>query len=63
MSDRSPGEVTRILEAVATGEAQAAEQLLELVYEELRGLAGARMVGEPPGQTLQPTTFTSLRAA
>ncbi len=57
MAERSSGEVTRILEAVATGEAQAAERLLELVYEELRGLAGARMAGEPPGQTLQPTTL------
>ncbi len=57
MGDRSPGEVTRILEAVATGEARAAEQLLDLVYDELRRLAGARMAGESPGQTLQPTAL------
>jgi RNA polymerase sigma factor (TIGR02999 family) len=51
------GDVTQILEAVGAGDAQAAEQLLPLVYEELRRLAAARMAQEPPGQTLQPTAL------
>lgn len=49
----APGQVTRILEAVGAGDPQAAEQLLPLVYEELRRLAAARMANEAPGQTLQ----------
>ena len=50
-------EVTRILEAVQQGDANAAEELLPLVYEELRRLAAHRMADEPPGQTLQPTAL------
>jgi len=53
----SMSEVTRILDRVHQGEAQAAEELLPLVYEELRKLAGARMTQIPPGQTLQPTAL------
>ena len=53
----APGQVTQILEAVGAGDARAAEQLLPLVYEELRRLAAARMANEPPGQTLQPTAL------
>lgn len=53
----APGQVTQILEAVGAGDAQAAEQLLPLVYEELRRLAAARMANEAPGQTLQPTAL------
>ena len=49
------GEVTRILEAAAEGDAQAAARLLPLVYDELRRLARARMGAVPPRQTLQPT--------
>ncbi|MGA2657948.1 MAG: ECF-type sigma factor [Verrucomicrobiota bacterium] len=49
--------VTRIRDAVGAGEAQAAEKLLPLVYEELRRLAAAKMAGEAPGQTLQPTAL------
>ena len=50
-------EVTRILERVQQGEAQAAEELLPLVYDELRRLAAHKMAHEPPGQTLQPTAL------
>jgi RNA polymerase sigma factor (TIGR02999 family) len=50
-------QVTQILDAVGAGDAQAAEKLLPLVYEELRRLAAARMAKETPGQTLQPTAL------
>lgn len=50
-------DVTRILDRVQHGEAGASEELLPLVYEELRKLAGARMARIPPGQTLQPTAL------
>jgi RNA polymerase sigma factor (TIGR02999 family) len=51
------GEVTRILSAVEQGDPRAAEQLLPLVYGELRKLAAQRLAGEKPGQTLQPTAL------
>lgn len=50
-------EVTRILERVQQGEGKAAEELLPLVYEELRKLAVHKMSNEAPGQTLQPTAL------
>jgi len=50
-------DVTRLLDAVDRGEPQAAEELLPLVYEELRRLAAATMVADKPGQTLQPTAL------
>ena len=50
-------EVTQILEAIRHGDAPAADQLLPLVYEELRRLATAKMALETPGQTLQPTAL------
>jgi RNA polymerase sigma factor (TIGR02999 family) len=50
-------EVTRILNAIVQGDARAAEQLLPLVYDELRKLAAARLAAEAPGQTLQPTAL------
>jgi RNA polymerase sigma factor (TIGR02999 family) len=50
-------EVTRILSAVEQGDPRAAEQLLPLVYDELRKLAAARLADEAPGQTLQPTAL------
>jgi RNA polymerase sigma factor (TIGR02999 family) len=50
-------EVTRILSAIEQGEAQAAEQLLPLVYDELRQLAAQRLAQEKPGQTLQATAL------
>src|SRR2546423_704601 len=48
-------EVTRILSAIEQGDAHAAEQLLPLVYEELRQLAAQKLAQEVPGQTLQAT--------
>jgi len=50
-------DVTRLLDAVEKGEPQAAEELLPLVYEELRRLARQKMAKEQPGQTLQPTAL------
>jgi RNA polymerase sigma factor (TIGR02999 family) len=50
-------EVTRILSAVEQDDPGAAEQLLPLVYDELRKLAARRLAGEQPGQTLQPTAL------
>src|SRR5262245_57464976 len=65
---RSPGEpagvilggmadVTQILAAIEQGDPRAAEELLPLVYDELRQLAAARMAVEKPGQTLQATAL------
>ena len=48
-------EVTRVLSAIDRGDPQAAEQLLPLVYDELRKLAAQRLALEKPGQTLQAT--------
>jgi DNA-directed RNA polymerase specialized sigma24 family protein len=48
-------EVTRILSAIEQGDAHAAEQLLPLVYEELRRVAAAQMAQEKPGQSLDAT--------
>src|SRR5437016_14414317 len=50
-------EVSRILSAVDQGDPHAAEQLLPLVYDELRRLAARRLAGEGPGHTLQPTAL------
>jgi RNA polymerase sigma factor (TIGR02999 family) len=50
-------EVTRILSAIEEGDPHAAEQLLPLVYEELRQLAAAKLAQERPGQTLQATAL------
>ena len=50
-------EVTRILDRVQSGDAKAAEELLPLVYEELRRLAAHKMANEATGQTLQPTAL------
>ena len=50
-------EVTRILSQIESGDPSAAEQLLPLVYEELRKLAAVRMASESPGQTLQATAL------
>jgi RNA polymerase sigma factor (TIGR02999 family) len=46
-----------MLESIAQGDPKAAEELLPLVYEELRKLAAHKMAHEPPGQTLQPTAL------
>jgi RNA polymerase sigma factor (TIGR02999 family) len=50
-------EVTRILSAIEEGDPHRAEQLLPLVYEELRKLAAQKIVQEKPGQTLQATAL------
>ena len=50
-------DVTRILSQIESGDPSAAEQLLPLVYDELRKLAAAKMAQEKPGQTLQATAL------
>ena len=50
-------DITRILTAIEQGDSAAADQLLPLVYEELRKLAAHRMANEAAGQTLQPTAL------
>jgi RNA polymerase sigma factor (TIGR02999 family) len=50
-------DVTRILTAIEQGDARAADQLLPLVYQELRRLAAQKISREPPGQTLQATAL------
>ena len=50
-------DVTRILTAIQQGDPRAAEELLPLVYAELRKLAAHMLAGEQPGQTLQPTAL------
>jgi RNA polymerase sigma factor (TIGR02999 family) len=50
-------DVTRILSAIDRGDPQAAQQLLPLVYDELRRLAARRLAHEAPGQTLQATAL------
>jgi RNA polymerase sigma factor (TIGR02999 family) len=50
-------DVTRILSAIEQGDARAAEQLLPLVYDELRKLAAEKMAAEKPGQTLEATAL------
>jgi len=50
-------DITRILSQIESGDPLAAEQLLPLVYEELRKLAAAKLANEKPGQTLQATAL------
>jgi RNA polymerase sigma factor (TIGR02999 family) len=50
-------DVTQILHAIERGDAKAADELLPLVYEELRKLAAYKMANESPNQTLQPTAL------
>ena len=54
---RRMNDVTRILSAIEHGDPQAAEQLLPLVYDELRKLAAQKLAQEKPGQTLQATAL------
>ena len=56
-SSKSAGDVTRILEAAQQRDPNAANELLPLVYKELRRLAAYRMANEAPGHTLQPTAL------
>jgi RNA polymerase sigma factor (TIGR02999 family) len=53
----SPADVTQVLDAARSGDGEAASKLLELVYDELRHLAGRQMAAVPPGDTLQPTAL------
>jgi RNA polymerase sigma factor (TIGR02999 family) len=53
----SPAQVTHLLHAIQRGETHAAGDLLPLVYDELRRLAGHKLAHEAPGQTLQPTAL------
>jgi len=50
-------DVTQILNAIEQGDTRAADELLPLVYEELRILAAQKMAQEKPGQTLQATAL------
>ncbi len=50
-------DVTRVLSGIESGDPSAAEQLLPLVYDELRKLAAAKLAGEKPGQTSQATAL------
>jgi RNA polymerase sigma factor (TIGR02999 family) len=50
-------EITQVLQAIGQGDGRASEELLPLVYDELRRLAAARMAQEAAGQTLQPTAL------
>ena len=50
-------DVTRILNAIERGDAKATDELLPLVYEELRLLAAQKLAQEKPGQTLQATAL------
>jgi hypothetical protein len=54
-------DATRILDRAQQGDPQAAEELLPLVYEELRKLAAVKMADQPAGHTLQPTVMFFLR--
>jgi RNA polymerase sigma factor (TIGR02999 family) len=51
------GEVTRIMAQIEAGDPQAAEQLLPLIYDELRRLARLKLAHEKPGHTLEPTAL------
>jgi RNA polymerase sigma factor (TIGR02999 family) len=53
----SMSDATVLLQAAENGDSKAAEELLNLVYDELRRLAAARMAHLAPGQTLQPTAL------
>jgi RNA polymerase sigma factor (TIGR02999 family) len=54
---RRMSDVTRVLSAIEQGDPHAADELLPLVYDELRKLAAARLASEKPGQTLQATAL------
>jgi len=57
LHNRAMSDVTRILSQIESGDPAAAEQLLPLVYDELRKLAAAKLAQEKPGQTLQATAL------
>ena len=53
----NPGDFTQLIRRIETGDAQAADEILPLVYSELRQLAAARMARESAAHTLQPTAL------
>lgn len=55
--DQAPEQVTQLLNAAVAGDPHAAQELLPLVYEQLRHLAAAKMTQQPPGHTLQATAL------
>ena len=57
MTETSPHEVTRILQAWNSGDGEALDRLFPLVYDELRGLAAGHLSRERAGHTLQPTAL------
>ena len=57
MHDPTPTPAFRLASAASRNDRQAADELLPLVYDELRGLAASMMARQPPGQTLQPTAL------
>ncbi len=57
MAEAPKTQITRLIDAAGAGDAVAAEQLLPLVYDELRRLAAAHLAREPSGLTLQPTAL------
>ena len=57
MIDEPASQITLVLEAIEKGDPRAADELLPLVYDELRRLARAKLAQEKPGQTLQPTAL------
>src|SRR5437763_10343306 len=57
VDSRSMSDVTQVLNAIEQGDSHAAEQLLPLVYDELRKLASRKLSQEKPGQTLQATAL------
>lgn len=57
MAERDARRITELLTQIRQGQRQAADELLPIVYEELRKLARARMAREPAGQTLQATAL------
>ena len=57
MSTSPPNRITSLIDAAGSGNTQAAEELLPLVYDELRRLASAHLAREPSGLTLQPTAL------
>ena len=57
VAETSAGKVTEVLRAASSGDPRVADELLPLVYDELRRLAGHQMARETPGQTLQPTAL------
>ena len=57
MTESSPGPVTQLIRSIQSGDPEAADQLLPIVYAELRGLGRAMMAHLPPGNTLQGTSL------